>query len=141
MIIVTGGAGFIGSNIIAGLEAKGYKDIVVVDWLGKEDKWKNIAKRNLHAIVNPEDLEVFLQDNKEKISAIIHMGAISTTTEKDVDLIKESNIDLTWKLWCFCRDFKKQFIFASSAATYAVKRSTISPRDFAASSSDLRKRS
>ena len=118
MIIVTGGAGFIGSNIIAGLEAKGYKDIVVVDWLGKEDKWKNIAKRNLHAIVNPEDLEVFLQDNKEKISAIIHMGAISTTTEKDVDLIKESNIDLTWKLWCFCRDFKKQFIFASSAATY-----------------------
>ncbi|MBE6449176.1 MAG: ADP-glyceromanno-heptose 6-epimerase [Alphaproteobacteria bacterium] len=118
MIIVTGGAGFIGSNIVAGLEEKGYKDIVVVDWLGNEDKWKNIAKRNLSAIVSPEDLDVFLENNHNQISAIIHMGAISTTTEKDVDLIKASNIDLTWKLWCFCRDFKKQFIFASSAATY-----------------------
>ena len=62
MIIVTGGAGFIGSNIVAELEAQGYKDIVVVDWLGTEDKWKNIAKRELAAIVAPENMfEYILQ--------------------------------------------------------------------------------
>ena len=118
MIVVTGGAGFIGSNIVAGLEEKGYKDIVVVDFLGNDDKWKNIAKRNLSAIISPEDLPTFLEINKDQITAVIHMGAISTTTEKDVDLIKRTNIDLTWYLWCFCRDYEKQFIFASSAATY-----------------------
>ena len=55
MIIVTGGAGFIGSNIVAALERSKYKDIVVIDWLGEEDKWKNIAKRELAAIVAPEN--------------------------------------------------------------------------------------
>lgn len=118
MIIVTGGAGFIGSNILKGLEDKGYKDIVVVDWLGQEDKWKNIAKRELAAIVMPEDLEAFLEKHKSEIQAVIHMGAISTTTEKDVDLIVRSNQQMTTKLWEFCRDFDKQFIYASSAATY-----------------------
>jgi ADP-L-glycero-D-manno-heptose 6-epimerase len=118
MIIVTGGAGFIGSNILKGLEDKGYKDIVVVDWLGQEDKWKNIANRELAAIVMPEDLEAFLEKHKSEITAVIHMGAISTTTEKDVDLIVRSNQQMTTKLWEFCRDYDKQFIYASSAATY-----------------------
>ena len=110
MIIVTGGAGFIGSYVVAGLEAQGYKDIVVVDWLGKEDKWKNIAKRELAAIVAPEDIWDYVAKHKNEIDAVIHMGAISTTTEKDVDLIVRSNFELSWKLWEFCRDNKKQFI-------------------------------
>lgn len=118
MIIVTGGAGFIGSNILAGLEKAGYKDLVVVDWLGCEDKWKNIAKRELTHIVMPENLDEFLAKYNKEITAIIHMGAISTTTEKDVDLIVKSNQQLSWKLWEFCRDNNKQFIYASSAATY-----------------------
>ena len=118
MIIVTGGAGFIGSNILKGLENKGYKDIVVVDWLGQEDKWKNIAKRELAAVVMPEDLEDFLEKHESEITAVIHMGAISTTTEKDVDLIVRSNQQMTTRLWEFCRDYDKQFIYASSAATY-----------------------
>ena len=118
MIIVTGGAGFIGSNILKGLEDKGYKDIVVVDWMGHEDKWKNIAKRELNAVVLPEDLDAFLTAHEPEITAIIHMGAISTTTEKDVDLIVRSNQQLTARLWEFCRDYDKQFIYASSAATY-----------------------
>lgn len=118
MIIVTGGAGFIGSYVVAGLEAQRYKDIVVVDWLGKEDKWKNIAKRELAAIVAPEDIWDYVAKHKNEIDAVIHMGAISTTTEKDVDLIIRSNFELSWKLWEFCRDNKKQFIYASSAATY-----------------------
>lgn len=118
MIIVTGGAGFIGSNILAGLEKQRYKDIVVVDWLGNEDKWKNIAKRELAAIVAPENMFDYMEKHKEDITAVIHMGAISTTTETDVDLIIRSNFELSWKLWEFCRDNEKQFIYASSAATY-----------------------
>ncbi len=118
MIIVTGGAGFIGSNIVAELQNRNYKDIVVVDWLGNEDKWKNIAKRELAAIVAPENMFEYIEKHNEDIDAIIHMGAISTTTETDVDLIIRSNFELSWKLWEFCRDNQKQFIYASSAATY-----------------------
>ena len=118
MIIVTGGAGFIGSNIVAQLQEKGYKDIVVVDWLGSDEKWKNIAKRELAAVVQPENMFDFLSEHTDEIDAVIHMGAISATTETDADLIMRSNFELSWKLWCFCRDFKKQFIYASSAATY-----------------------
>jgi len=118
MIIVTGGAGFIGSNILAGLEKQGHKDIVVVDWLGNGDKWKNIAKRELAAIVAPENMVDYIRKHADEVEAIIHMGAISTTTETDVDLIIRSNFDLSWKLWEFCRDNNKQFIYASSAATY-----------------------
>lgn len=118
MIIVTGGAGFIGSNILKGLEDKGYKDIVVVDWLGQEDKWKNIAKRELAGVVMPEDLDDYLKEHESEITAVVHMGAISTTTEKDVDLIVRSNQQMTTRLWEFCRDYDKQFIYASSAATY-----------------------
>ncbi len=120
MIIVTGGAGFIGSNILAGLEDSGYKDIVVADWLGTDEKWKNIAKRNLADVVLPEQLPDYLVKNSSKITAIIHMGAISTTTERDVDLFVRNNINLTWSLWEYCRDYDKQFIFASSAATYGA---------------------
>jgi len=61
MIIVTGGTGFIGSNIVAGLECAGYKNVVVADWLGEDEKWKNIAKRNLFDVVPPEELDAFLK--------------------------------------------------------------------------------
>jgi ADP-L-glycero-D-manno-heptose 6-epimerase len=118
MIIVTGGAGFIGSNILAELDGRGYRDLVVVDWLGSGDKWRNIAKRELRDIVQPEQLMAYVTAHWNEIRAIIHMGAISSTVERDVDLIVRSNVALSWELWCFCRDHKKQFIYASSAATY-----------------------
>ncbi|MGL6196785.1 MAG: ADP-glyceromanno-heptose 6-epimerase [Thermoguttaceae bacterium] len=120
MIIVTGGAGFIGSNILSGLETAGYNDVVVVDWLGDDEKWKNIAKRNLFDVVSPEELDDFLLKYKTEIETIVHMGAISTTTEKNVDKIVQSNIRLTWNLWEYCRDLGKRLIFASSAATYGA---------------------
>ncbi len=120
MIVVTGGAGFIGSNILAGLEEKKYQDLVVIDWLGNEFKWKNIAKRQLADIIPPENGMEFLQRHHDQITGVIHMGAISTTTEKDVDKIVQSNIRLTWDLWEYCRDYQKRFIFASSAATYGA---------------------
>lgn len=118
MIIVTGGAGFIGSVICAQLQIHNFKDIVVVDWLGTDDKWKNIAKRELHSIIVPEEIDSFINKHVKDIDAIVHMGAISTTTEKDVDLINKSNFELTSKLWDWCADNNKRFIYASSAATY-----------------------
>lgn len=118
MIVVTGGAGFIGSNILAALEERGYRDLVVVDWLGTDEKWKNIAKRELAAIVPPEEMLGFLDAHADEIEAIVHMGAISTTTETDADLIVRSNFTLSWKLWCWCSDHGKRLVYASSAATY-----------------------
>lgn len=118
MIIVTGGAGFIGSCIVAGLQAAGKKDLVVVDYLGTDEKWKNIAKRELAACVHPDDTEAFLEEHRGEVEAIIHMGAISSTTETDADLINRSNFVLSQKLWDYCCENNCSFIYASSAATY-----------------------
>jgi len=118
MIIVTGGAGFIGSNLLAGLEGLGARDIVVCDWLEDGDKWKNIAKRELYDVVFPEDLFAFLDEHADEVDAIFHMGAISSTTETDVDLIVSSNINLTRDLWRWCAAHQARLIYASSAATY-----------------------
>jgi len=118
MIIVTGGAGFIGSNLVKALEARGDRDIVVCDILGHDDKWKNIAKRELTDIIPPEALAEFLSDNSKDIETIFHMGAISATTERDADLIVQSNIRLSLDLWNWCARFETPLIYASSAATY-----------------------
>ena len=118
MIIITGGAGFIGSNIAAALQEQGYKDIAIVDVLGTDDKWKNLAKRELAALVPPGRLNALLEENVGKIEAIIHMGAISTTTETDADLIISTNFELSWQLWEFATLTRVPFIYASSAATY-----------------------
>ncbi len=118
MILVTGAAGFIGSCVVARLDELGIRDVYAVDWLGCEDKWKNLAKHELGGIILPEQMDGFLERHGSEIEAVIHMGAISTTTERDVDLILRSNQQLSWKLWCFCRDHGARFIYASSAATY-----------------------
>ncbi len=118
MIIVTGGAGFIGSNVVAGLSAQGGDDIVVSDWLGNEDKWRNLAKHNVRDIVVPELLPEYLTKHSTAITAIIHLGAISATTETDVDLIVRNNIRLSNDLWDWCTEHHVPFIYASSAATY-----------------------
>ncbi|HYD30682.1 MAG TPA: ADP-glyceromanno-heptose 6-epimerase [Azospirillaceae bacterium] len=118
MIVVTGGAGFIGSNLVAGLEARGITDVAVVDRLGTDEKWRNIAKRELRSIVAPERLFDFLDAYQETIDAVFHMGAISATTERDADLIVSNNINLTQALWQWCARHGVRLIYASSAATY-----------------------
>jgi len=118
MYVVTGGAGFIGSNIVAALEERGVRDIVVVDRLRNGDKWRNIAKRALADIVNPDHVLQYLDANVKSIEAIIHMGAISSTTETDADKIISNNFTLTLGLWKWCTKNQKRFIYASSAATY-----------------------
>ncbi|MBL0929543.1 MAG: ADP-glyceromanno-heptose 6-epimerase [Alphaproteobacteria bacterium] len=118
MIVVTGGAGFIGSNLLAGLEAQGARELVCVDWFGTGDKWKNVAKRVLADVVRPEELGDFLAARKGKIETIFHMGANSATTETDVDSIVRTNIRATLDLWDWCAANGASFIYASSAATY-----------------------
>ncbi|MEN2980403.1 ADP-glyceromanno-heptose 6-epimerase [Tistrella bauzanensis] len=118
MIVVTGGAGFIGSNILAGLEADGRTDLVVVDTLGSDDKWRNIAGRGLADVVRPDRLFNFLDARADAIEAVIHMGAISSTEERDSDVIVENNIRLTLDLTGWCARHGVRLIYASSAATY-----------------------
>lgn len=118
MIIVTGGAGFIGSNIVAALEARGETEIVVCDSLGKGDKWRNIAKRDLMDILPPESLFDFLEGQHGTIDAVFHMGAVSSTTATDADLVIANNVDFSLKLWEWCAIADARFIYASSAATY-----------------------
>ena len=118
MIVVTGGTGFIGSNLVAGLEAQGADNLVVCDRLGTADKWRNIAKRALRDFVQPENLMAYLDAHKSEVKVIFHMGAISSTTEKDADLIMDTNFILTRNLWRWCAANKVRFIYASSAATY-----------------------
>jgi ADP-L-glycero-D-manno-heptose 6-epimerase len=118
LIVVTGGAGFIGSNLVAGLEATGEHEIVICDRLGTDEKWRNIAKRELADIVAPEDLLDYLRATPRPVAAVFHMGAISSTTERDADLIARTNVTLPLALWDWCTDNGARFIYASSAATY-----------------------
>jgi ADP-L-glycero-D-manno-heptose 6-epimerase len=119
MIVVTGGAGFIGANIVAELSRRSEPDIVVCDRLGRGEKWRNIAKAEIAAIVAPERLIGFLDGTGGGgVRAVIHMGAISDTTEANVDLLVEQNIDFTLGLWRWCAEREVRLIYASSAATY-----------------------
>ncbi len=118
MYVVTGGAGFIGSNIVHGLEAKGLGPVAVVDRIDSDEKAKNIAKRETVTTVAPEDLKAFLGDNADRIRGVIHMGAISATTETRLVKIIKANILLSRDLWSWCTERGVPYIYASSAATY-----------------------
>ena len=118
MIVVTGGAGFIGSNLVADLEERGESGLVVCDRVRDGDKWRNISKRELADVVHPEALFDFLRERGSEVRAVFHMGAISSTTETDADLILATNVHLSTDLWHWCTDEQVPFIYASSAATY-----------------------
>ena len=120
MIIVTGGAGFIGSAFVWKLNQEGIDDIVIVDELGTDDKWKNLVNRHFVAYIHKDDfLQMICADKVPlKISAIVHMGACSSTTERDADYLWSNNYLYTSTLakWTLKRGIR--FIYASSAATY-----------------------
>ena len=118
MIVVTGAAGFIGSNLLAALEAQGYADIVACDRLGDGDKWRNVAKRELADIVAPDLLFEYLARHRHSVEVVFHLGAISATTETDADLVVEQNFRFSAALWAWCAEAGVPLIYASSAATY-----------------------
>lgn len=118
MIIVTGGAGFIGSALIWQLNQLGKEDILVIDELGNTDKWKNLVPLKFYDFMNKLVFIDRLEDLGYDIEAVIHMGANSSTTERDADHLLTNNYEYTRRLAEFCIKKDIRFIYASSAATY-----------------------
>ena len=120
MIVVTRGAGFIGSAIVWKLNQLGKTNIIIVDELGKDEKWMNLVGLKYDNFVNKLDfIEQVLDDILPySVDAIIHMGANSSTTEKDADHLLDNNYHYTKELAKFCLEKNIRFIYASSAATY-----------------------
>jgi ADP-L-glycero-D-manno-heptose 6-epimerase len=121
MIIVTGAAGFIGSNLIKGLNAAGYDRIIAVDELTDGHKFKNLVGLNFFDYLDYEDFLAKIQTNAvfpEKITAIFHQGACSTTTEWNGRYMMRNNYEYSKQLLHYCLAAKIPFIYASSAAVY-----------------------
>lgn len=117
-ILVTGGAGFIGSNLVAALVARGTHNVVVCDYFGTDDKWRNLAKHSVFEIITPEQMFDWLEFNRSQVELVYHLGSLSSTTEKDIDLILKHNFALSLKLWRWCNVRGVRLIYASSSATY-----------------------
>ena len=116
MLLVTGGAGFIGSNLVAALNDVGRNDVAVCDWLGHDGKWRNLAKRQLADLIPPAELMDWLKGRR--LDAILHLGAISETTATDGDLVIETNFRLSIRLLDWCAANEVPLIYASSGSTY-----------------------
>ena len=120
-IIVTGGAGFIGSCVVRHLNDLGYDNIVVVDNLGSTEKWKNLVGKDLFDVLHKSALFDWLKGKEQEIQAIIHLGACSSTVETDANYLLENNYRYTRKLCEYAVQNSIRFIYASSATTYGAR--------------------
>lgn len=117
-VIVTGGAGFIGSCIVRTLNDMGIEDITIVDHICETDKWMNMRNKKYTEYINRDEFLEKLPEYAGKVTHIIHMGACSATIERDFDFLYKNNYEYTKTLWKFCTENQISFIYASSAATY-----------------------
>jgi ADP-L-glycero-D-manno-heptose 6-epimerase len=120
MILVTGGAGFIGSALIAELNARGYDDIFVVDILGKDERWKNLRHLRFSDYMESDDFSEMVTDSEVDldVDAIVHLGACSDTTERDCTYLVRNNYEFSKLLAGWALEIGARFVYASSAATY-----------------------
>jgi ADP-L-glycero-D-manno-heptose 6-epimerase len=120
IVFVTGGAGFIGSNIAALLAEDRALDVVICDRLHEAElgKWRNIAKHPIGDFVAPDDMFDWLEKRWRDVELVVHMAAVSSTTEQDADKIIHSNFTLSRDLFRWCADRQRRLVYASSAATY-----------------------
>lgn len=117
MIVITGGAGMIGSMIAWQLNQEGRDDLLIVDRQQHAEQWQNLCHRRYHDYLDKDELLSWLEAGAEP-DAIIHMGAISATTERDWNRLLDDNIRYSQELWQWCADTGTPFLYASSAATY-----------------------
>jgi ADP-L-glycero-D-manno-heptose 6-epimerase len=118
MIIITGATGFIGSNLVADFNAQGRTDLMLIDDLGTQGKWRNIAKRRFIDLIDYRDFDELLRRLPNKADAVFHMGANSSTTSIDGDEILRVNLQASMFWWNWCAMTVTPLIYASSAATY-----------------------
>lgn len=119
-ILVTGGGGFVGSHAVEGLTRRGTHRVVVCDRFGADEKWRNLLGLPVWELVSPEALDTWLAAHGDKLDAVLHLGGISSTTERDAELLLEANYRLSLRLWRFCAKAGVRFIYASSYATYGA---------------------
>lgn len=117
-IVVTGGAGFIGSGVVRHLNDKGLSNIIIVDDLGCSDKWKNLVGKRFQDIIHKDQLFTWLEGKESEVEAFIHLGACSSTVEKDAGYLLENNYRFSVRLAEYALRHGQRFIYASSAATY-----------------------
>ncbi|MEC8776829.1 MAG: ADP-glyceromanno-heptose 6-epimerase [Pseudomonadota bacterium] len=118
MILVTGGAGFIGSNLVASLTERQSSPVYICDRIDSDEKRLNLGKHNIAGIIEPESLLEWLDSDGATTESIFHLGAISATTEQDPDVLLDNNVTLSTALWRWCATQECRLIYASSAATY-----------------------
>ena len=118
LIVVTGGAGFIGSGVIQVLNDRGFTNILVVDNLGTTEKWKNLVGKRFVDVLHKDQLFTFLERREDDIEAFIHLGACSNTLEVDANYLLENNYRYTIKLAEYALDHGHRFIYSSSASSY-----------------------
>jgi ADP-L-glycero-D-manno-heptose 6-epimerase len=120
MIVVTGAAGFIGSCMVKRLNEAGYTDVLAVDDFSRPDKNKNLEGKKLAGQVHRLNFVRWLERNHADVSAVIHLGARTDTTETSVAIFDELNLEYSKALWMLCAGFDIPFLYASSAATYGL---------------------
>lgn len=118
--IITGGMGFIGSSLVWKMNEQGIDKIIIVDSPDKKDSWKNLVKLKFYDIISKEEFLHSIENNrfKNSVSGILHMGACSDTTEKNVSFLLETNYQYTKKIALWAVEHSCRFVYASSAATY-----------------------
>jgi ADP-L-glycero-D-manno-heptose 6-epimerase len=117
-ILVTGGGGFVGSNLVAALLTRGTHNIVVCDVFGASEKWRNLVKHPVYEIIHPDQTFEWLAANRASLDMIYHLGSVSSTVEHDIDLILKHNFALSVKMLRWCNENNMRLVYASAAATY-----------------------
>src|SRR5215471_9329945 len=128
-ILVTGGAGFIGSALVWALNRRGYDRIIVADFLGRSDKWRNLVPLRFSRYLEADDLLRDVQNNGaalEDVSVVFHLGACSSTTETDAAYLIRNNFEYTATLADWALRHGRRFVYASSAATYGAREHGLS---------------
>jgi ADP-L-glycero-D-manno-heptose 6-epimerase len=120
MIVVTGAAGFIGSNLVTGLNAVGYRDLVLVDDFSRPDRARNYEGKSYSALVDRHEFSEWIREHHLQVQMIIHLGARTDTTEFDWEIFLELNVDYSKDVFTLCVEYGLALIYASSAATYGL---------------------